>query len=447
MPRTAALVLLAVIAMSGPARTQEEAAGGSFITPFPVNDVYQVRVVGDSLGDGLLYGLVEAFTGDTRVTIDRKVGNITGLMRANYEQQVNALEESLAGQAVDITIIMAGAWDRVSVRGADGNRLLVGSDEWKAEYARRVDRLVRMLKKKKSAVYWIGLPVVRKANGNETVQMMNEIARERAYINGQKFIDAYAGFVDEGGGYSAYGPDLTGKIRLLRSGDEFTGTGYRKLAHFVERDVKRDIATAKTERAIPLAGTEAEQARVNAPKAAKAPDAASPDGAASKPATPQAAASPWTPTAAQVASAGGDQKADPGRVSFKAPGAAGREETVTLDIPRPPISASVLALVTRRESPERLSQMGDALVDQVPGGLTIMNSITPASESGAGLRRKVSPTQSPFFRVLVRGEHLTSKPGRVDDASWPKPEPAATRQPSAALTEPGKGTEPSSRDN
>jgi hypothetical protein len=78
--------------------------------------------------------------------------------------------------------------------------------------------------------------------------------------------------------------------------------------------------------------------------------------------------------------------------------------------------------------------MGDTLIDQIPGGLTVMSSVTPASEAG-GARRKLSPTQSSYYRVLVKGERLPPKPGRADDTSWPRaqasvaPEAAAPAKP------------------
>ena len=43
----------------------------------------------------------------------------------------------------------------------------------------------------------------------------------------------------------------------------FTYAGYRKLALFVEQEIKRDLMQAKNERAIPLAGNEVEQKRVS----------------------------------------------------------------------------------------------------------------------------------------------------------------------------------------
>lgn len=428
-----------------PASAQEEQLGTSFLTPFPANDVYQVEVLGDSLAEGLIYGLVEAFEGDARVQLNRKVRSVPGLMRASFDEEMKPLEQA-GTETVHASIVMVGAWDRVGPKGENGRRMIVGSPEWRAEYARRVDRLMRGLRKRNSAVYWVGQPPMRKPNADEGARMMNEIVRERAYLNGQKFIDAYAGFADESGGYNAYGPDLKGKSVLLREGDgiHFTGTGNRKLAHFVERELKRDLTQSKGERAIPLAGNEAEQARISASKGAET----KPDGAGEKSrpaAAPSQTANPWTPSPEAVAQSGGEQKPDNSRVSIAVTGAKG-EETVTLDILRPAISASIVALVTRRESPDKPSQVGDAVVDRIPGGLTLMSTITPGGKSDAPGSRKVSPTQTPFFRVLVKGERLTPKTGRADDMAWPRPQPAAVdaragrfSAPAAGLVERGRG--------
>ncbi len=127
---------------------------------------------------------------------------------------------------------------------------------------------MKLLKKGDRAVYWVGLPNMRRWQDNERAQLMNDVIRERAYLNGVRYIDAYASFIDESGGYSDWGPDVTGKVRRLRDTDgvHFTEAGYRKLAHFVERELKRDISQARTERSIPLAGDTAEQSRVNPDK-------------------------------------------------------------------------------------------------------------------------------------------------------------------------------------
>jgi len=433
MPSRLFVALLALVAAlaGGTARAlaQDEGTGSTFLTPFPVGDVYRVQVIGDDLAEGLLYGLNEAFLGDSRLQLRPKHSAINGLMRADFAEKLAGLDDDLQRDPANIAIVMMGAWDRVSVRDQTGKRAPVGSEAWRAEYASRAERLIKQLKKRNVAVYWVGLPNVRRSDANEDVQMMNSIVRERTYLNGFKYIDAYTGFMDETGGYSPYGPDVTGKIRVLREGDGvyFTAAGNRKLAHFVERDLRRDLTQAKADRAIPLAGGEDEQAKINPDKAKLAEPA---PGAAPAPGTKADPAAPGTPAAALAAApaagASGDQKADNGKINLRMVNQSGREEVVTLDIVRPAIPASVVALVTRRESPDRPSQIGEAIVDQIPGGLTVMSTVALGSTPGAGgMRSRLSPAQTPYFRVLFKGERLAPKPGRADDISWPRREPPA----------------------
>src|SRR6185436_18479489 len=114
-----------------------------------------------------------------------------------------------------------------------------------------------------------------------------------------------------------------------------------------------------------------------------------------------------------------EQKADNGRITLKSVSAGGREEAVTLDLPRPTIPQAVILLMTRKESAERPSLVGDALAEDVGGGLVVLNSITPTGAAG-GAARRLSPSQTPYYHVLVKGERLVPKPGRADDFSWPK---------------------------
>ena len=90
---------------------------------------------------------------------------------------------------------------------------------------------------------------MRRYEVNDPTQMMNDIVRDKAYLNGIKFIDIQAQFADESGNYSAYGPDITGRQRLLREADGvgFTFAGNRKLALFVEQEIKRDLSQARKE--------------------------------------------------------------------------------------------------------------------------------------------------------------------------------------------------------
>jgi hypothetical protein len=432
--------------LPGAARGQDEMVSAGFLNPFPPGDVYGLVVVGDQLADGLAGGLTESLGSDTRVSVQRRPFELDSLLRSDFDKKLADLEAALARLKPSIAVVIVGTEDRIPVRTTTGKRLAVGSDEWRAELGRRVELTARLFRRLAIAVYWVGLPTLRRPDANEDAQLINAIIREKGYASGVRYIDVYASFADEDGAYSSRGPDVTGQLAQLRSADGigFTASGNRKLAHFVDREVRRDLTQARNDRNIPLAGNEQEQTRVGPERQAKAARPLRADGAAASMAAGDGGGGPSGMGA-------GDQKADNGRIGFKVAAANGREELVTVEILRPAIPASVVAAVTRKESDDKPAQMGDSLAEQAPGGLTLLNSITPAS--GAGGRRKLAPTQSPYFRVLVKGERLAARPGRVDDLTWPppppppieearEPEPAPATAPARATQPPRKGIRP-----
>ena len=76
--------------------------------------------------------------------------------------------------------------------------------------------------------------------------------------------------------------------------------------------------------------------------------------------------------------------------------------------------------MTRKESSDRASQIGDVVAEDVGGGLVVMSSITPSGGGPGGVARRIAPSQTPYYQVLVKGERAPSKPGRADDFSWPR---------------------------
>jgi len=427
------LVLVSAFLAPAPARAQDD-WGASYITPFPEDDVYRLQVFGDGMAEGLFGALGELFRSDTRLRMSDRRHSIGGLIRLDPDDFFK-FEEMIKKDPLHIAVVLLGISDRIALRAPDGRRVNVGTDEWKTEYARRVDRITRALKRRGAAVYWVGLPIVRRPETDEDVRMLDEVFRERALLNNIRYIDAYEAFSDEAGNYNPYGPDLTGKQRLLRESDGigFTAVGNRKLAHFVEREIKRDLTQAKSNRDIPLAGGEAEQQRIS-PKPPESGWAGSVT-TAHKETADRSAKGPGSGASSQAGGAG-ELRADNAKVAIKAVGRSGREEAITVEILRPAIPASVVSLVTRSQSPDRLSQPGDLVPDTLSGGMTVLNSITPGLAAGSrAQRRSLAPTQSPFFKVLVKGERITPKPGRADDFRWPPPD--ATDQPSEQPSTPG----------
>lgn len=424
---TWALTVLAGLIVLGPMTAHAQATGGgaSYITPFPEGDTYQVRVVGDSLAEGLLGAMNGSMTREARVQINRRLWTLNRITVNRFDTELTELLTDLQKDKVHIAVIMLGVQERRNIRAPNGITHRFGSQEWRSEYARRVDQVMKELKAKGIAVYWLGAPSMRSSSADAETQIINDVIRERAYLNGLKYIDTVASFADGQEGYSAYGPDLNGKISLLRwrDGIHFTYRGYEKLAHFLERELKRDLASAKSERSIPLAGNEEEQQRLSALSQQDEQTnltgwRATIDRAKAK-AEARANGGSFF-----LRSAGGEQKEDSTRINLKTLGPGGRENIVPLEIVRPAIPASVVALVSRKQSVDRPTSMGAVLVDQIAGGLNIMSSVSSADETGAdGQMRKISPVQTPFFRVLVKGERLEARPGRADDFSWPRADP------------------------
>lgn len=419
-----AIVVLAAALAGAPARAEDDplpTGGASYLTLYPTGDIYQVQIIGDYIAEGLKGGLVEAFRADTRIQIRSKTLDFPTLMRPDFNDHLKSLDAELGKDTPPIAVVMFGPQDRTSIR-VGSKRYWIDSDEWREEFARQADAVMKALKRRKIAVYWVSLPNVRRTEPNEDVQVINEIIREKAVLNGFRYIDAYAGFTDEGGGYNAMGPDLTGKIRLLReqNGIGFTEAGNRKLAHFVEREMKRDLTQAKRDRVIPLAGNETEQAAIAAARQAQQAQAARAAANAAAVAAGQTlAAGPLAPLTAGT----GDQKADSGRISLAVTASGGREEIVSVDLLRPSIPATVIELVSKKEVAEKPTSLGDLLIDKIPGGLIVMSSISPAADPTGSARSRLPPTQTPYFRVMVKGERMPVRADRADDIAWPRAEP------------------------
>jgi len=115
------------------------------------------------------------------------------------------------------------------------------SEEWGELYSKRVDEMIGVLKARGVPVFWIGLPALRGTRATSEMVYLNDIYRGRAEKAGITYIDIWDGFVDDSGNYNNYGPDFEGQTRRLRAADgaNFTRAGARKLAHYVEREVRR----------------------------------------------------------------------------------------------------------------------------------------------------------------------------------------------------------------
>jgi hypothetical protein len=394
-----------------PALAQGAEFQRSYIEPFPKGDRYRVVVLGDSLGDGLWSGLYRAFEEDTNLEIVNHSKPSSGFVRIDNYDWSNAVNDVLKDETYQIAVVMFGANDDQAIRSGK-DLLKPGTDAWRDVYGQRVEAFVKKLRAKGVAVYWVGLPVMRSPDQSEDAESMNEVYREKSFINGAKFIDTWSGFTDESGRYSAYGPDMSGQVRRLRADDGvlFTPRGYLKLAHSVEKEIRRDLSLAKLERNIPLAGSEDEQAKVMGRLVTTAIPP-SPSGKITEALPPE----PTKPQEGEAA-ATEPQSSEP---------AAPQDQNKVgeVDVIRPAISATTL------EAAQSLTPEGAAasvpdnenIASNLADGLTALASISLVNDpSVASSKPRLPLTQRPYYRVLIKGEQLKPKAGRADDFTWPR---------------------------
>jgi len=132
---------------------------------------------------------------------------------------------------------------------------------------------------------------------------LNDLYKDRAEKAGILYVDIWDGFMEESGDFSTFGPDVLGQVRRLRTGDgvNFTKAGARKLAHFVDREIKR-LQQKATPVALPAPDETPRET---------APAAAGPSGPSPRPVAGPVVPLTGGPAANESALAGASKAVDP----------------------------------------------------------------------------------------------------------------------------------------
>jgi hypothetical protein len=293
---------------AAPSSVRPPAAKKSETTP-----TLTVTVFGDSMADWLAYGLEDAFEDSPEIGIIRKGKVGSGLLRYDARSDLDwwsVVRDTLAQEKTDYVVMMLGINDRQNIRESqiqkaaekaakekeekkddkeqvasdpndentpaatteeDDDQIMVPerrpkavprgvvefrSERWEQVYGKRIDDTIAALKSRGVPVLWVGLPPIRGTKSTANVQYLNDLFRAHAEKAGITYVDVWDGFVDETSKYTTFGPDFEGQTRRLRSGDgvHFTKAGSRKLAHFVERDLRRFMGNRALPVALPSGG-------------------------------------------------------------------------------------------------------------------------------------------------------------------------------------------------
>lgn len=230
---------------ASPAALPVTAAAAPVLTPLAARAAsghLRIGVFGDSMADGLWTSLYREMRDLPGVTVTRFSEVSTGLSRYDYVDIQAKTARQIAEQPVDAAVILFGTNDAQGI-SIDGEIHDFGTDGWKAAYAKRVDDLVAMLRGRNIAVYWVGLPAMKRAGFDAKMMLINEVVSARMQALGVPWLETESLTQNAEGEYDAYLPETgTERRRLMRANDgiHMSMAGYQRITEPVAARLKRD---------------------------------------------------------------------------------------------------------------------------------------------------------------------------------------------------------------
>jgi hypothetical protein len=242
-------------ALPAPADTPSDIAGLPAV-PEKLPDGKVILVVGDFMADGVSEGIEQAFEADAGVTVVSKANGSSGFVRDdfyNWPQEITAI---VSETRPSVVAVMIGTNDRQPLR-LNGEKAVVRSAEWTAEYERRVAAFSDAVKATGVPIVWIGMPPFKQSSRSADMLALNDIYRNNVERVSGTFVDIWDGFLDEQGAFSINGSDYIGQPARLRASDgtNLTFPGKRKAAFFAEKPLRvalGDVGTANASKFNPF---------------------------------------------------------------------------------------------------------------------------------------------------------------------------------------------------
>lgn len=206
-------------------------------------DQKTVMVLGDSLSQGLGAAISRCFKTDAEIQFVQKGKLNSGLTK---KQPVDWVSEAsdLAKEKPAVAVVQIGANDIIPLN-VSGKFAPFGSDDWKAEYSRRVASIVSAFSDAGSQVYWVGLPYPERSDFQDPYHTINSTISGAVPADKAKFYDIWESFQVDGK-YSSYGMDINNTKTLIRADDgvHFTAAGYTREAALLVPDIAAKLSIA-----------------------------------------------------------------------------------------------------------------------------------------------------------------------------------------------------------
>jgi uncharacterized protein len=204
-----------------------------------------IVVFGDSQAQGLAGGLARVLIEDQRYRVLNRTHPGAALVHGENEW-LQPVQRFVSREKADIAVVMFGANDRLDMRES-GAYLHFRTDEWRAAYTARADKILTLLKDAGLRVIWCGNPIARSSVYSNDMSYINDIYAEEATRFGARFVPLWTTVADEQGRYAAYGKDRFGTTQRLRGDDgiHFTAAGYEVIAEKLVELLSTSAANAR----------------------------------------------------------------------------------------------------------------------------------------------------------------------------------------------------------
>jgi enterochelin esterase-like enzyme len=154
----------------------------------------------------------------------------------------------------DTVILNFGGNDAQPVLTPDGKKAAFGTDEWNAEFERRVAEVTTNIIERRATPVWIGTPVMRTARFSERQERLTELVRKASLAAGGRYVPMADLSSTTKGLYRA---DITfnGSHGLMRMADgvHFTRLGAQYVVHHMLPRLERELLLISADESLGVA--------------------------------------------------------------------------------------------------------------------------------------------------------------------------------------------------
>ncbi|HEC11416.1 MAG TPA: DUF459 domain-containing protein [Acidimicrobiales bacterium] len=183
---------LSAAALSGPDFYRAFRSDGHSLVRAPTpDDPLRIWVGGDSLSGAVADELERYAATDPLVTVTKETRTSTGVV-SEWFFDWRARISQVAASGYDVIVLTMGGNDAQQFRGIPAR---VASEEWRAEYRRRVATMLRTAARPGRLVIWIGMPPATPENIAPLMPVVDELtASAVADTPGAAYVDAWSMF-------------------------------------------------------------------------------------------------------------------------------------------------------------------------------------------------------------------------------------------------------------